>query len=119
MTNRTLTIDAEVMRRASRAIQAFLDLSQDGDAGSGPEGRTWHRDDAYDISRDSVDTQHLDLSGLGGDVTVDRLDNLTKGAHVRDVPVDRVVELAGGVCSMDAARLAGGSAREPSAQERL
>lgn len=76
MANLTVTVDERVLRRAriraleqgtsvnavlgeyleryagvdpaAAALAEFLDLTADVDAGSGPEGRTWRRDDLYD-----------------------------------------------------------------------
>lgn len=75
MTNLTITVDEETLKRARiRAIQdgtsvnvvlrsylelwagasaeavgdAFVALSQRASGASGPEGRTWHRDDLHD-----------------------------------------------------------------------
>jgi hypothetical protein len=33
---------------ASQALAAFLEISESVEAGSGPDGRTWTRDDLYD-----------------------------------------------------------------------
>lgn len=76
MTNLTLTVDEELLKRAriraieqdtsvnalvreyleglagqvktQDAIRAVLDLAQRSDAGSGPDGRTWTRDELYE-----------------------------------------------------------------------
>ena len=77
MANLTLVIDDDVLRRARKraldegtsvnavvreqlevyagenkeaaaAMQSFLDWAETVDAGSGPSGRTWTREDAYD-----------------------------------------------------------------------
>ncbi len=76
MTNLTLTIDDELLKRAriraleqdtsvnalvreyleglagqaktQDAIRAVLDLAKRGDAGSGPDGRTWTREELYE-----------------------------------------------------------------------
>jgi len=76
MANLTLTIDAEVLRRAriralergtsvnavvseylerfagigatATALAQFLELAERSHASSGPEGRTWRREDLYD-----------------------------------------------------------------------
>lgn len=76
MTNLTLKIDGDLLRRArikaleqgtslsalvrrylerftqvdrrERALDRFLELAADSHAGSGPGGRTWSRDDLYD-----------------------------------------------------------------------
>ena len=76
MTNLTLTVDEEVLRRAriralelgtsvnalvrdylgrlagrsaaAEGVVEFLAATQGAGAGSGPEGRTWARDDIYD-----------------------------------------------------------------------
>jgi hypothetical protein len=76
MANLTVTVDERVLRRAriraleqgtsvnaivgdyleryagmsptAAALAGFLELAARFDAGSGPEGRTWRRDDLYD-----------------------------------------------------------------------
>jgi hypothetical protein len=76
MANLTLTIDGELLKRARMralerdtsvnalvrdyletltgvdrtkdAIDAFIGLAEDSDAGSGPEGRSWTREDLYE-----------------------------------------------------------------------
>lgn len=76
MSNLTLSIDDETLRRARvraleegttvnavvrsyleefadadrhvRAMTRILELAETSEAGSGPDGRTWSRDDAYD-----------------------------------------------------------------------
>lgn len=76
MANLTVTVDAQVLRRArikalergtsvnavvseyleryagagatASALREFLELASSTSAGSGPAGRTWRRDDLYD-----------------------------------------------------------------------
>lgn len=78
MANLTVTVDEQVLKRArikalergtsvnamvsdylarvagmggtERALADFLEIAQDAHASSGPEGRTWKREDLYDRS---------------------------------------------------------------------